>query len=114
MISTVIALPYELARLPLVVLDTGLSALPETSAPRVTLDRAIGMSDKLAGAVLRNGAIAKRGADRIERSGQAPAGRRSSSRRPQRDESRPATPRPPAAVRPQRSAAPPRSESSRA
>ena len=33
MISTVIALPYELARLPLVVIDTGLSALPETFAP---------------------------------------------------------------------------------
>ena len=31
MISTVIALPYELARLPLAVLDTSLSGLPETS-----------------------------------------------------------------------------------
>ncbi len=68
MISTVIALPYELARLPFVVLDTSLFALPEDSAPRLTLNRAIGMSDKLAGAVLRNGKIADRGADRIERS----------------------------------------------
>ncbi len=68
MISTVIAVPYELARLPLVVLDTGLSGLPETSVPRVTLDRAIGTSDRLAGAVLRNDRIAQRGADRIERS----------------------------------------------
>ena len=69
MISTVIALPYELARLPLAILDDGLSdRLAETSGPRVTLDRAIGSSDKLAGALLRNRDIAKRGADRIERS----------------------------------------------
>ena len=67
MISTIIALPYEIARLPLVVLDTGLSALPETSAPRVVVDRALGMSDKVAGTVLRNGGLAKRGSDRLER-----------------------------------------------
>ena len=68
MISTVIALPYELVRLPLTILDASLSGLSETSGPRVTLDRAIGTSDKLAGAVLRNGGIAKRGAERIDRS----------------------------------------------
>ena len=50
MISTVIALPYEFARLPLTILDTGLSGLPETSVPRDTRDQAIGMSDNLAGA----------------------------------------------------------------
>jgi len=70
MISTLIALPYELARLPLVVVDSRLSdRLPETSGTRATLDRAIGSADKVAGAVLRNRDIAKRGADRIERSG---------------------------------------------
>ena len=66
MISTVIALPYEILRLPLAVLDTGLSALSETSGARVTLDWAIGTSDKLAGSLLRNDEIARRGADRIE------------------------------------------------
>jgi hypothetical protein len=68
MISTVIALPYELARLPFAVLDTSLAAVAEESAPRLTLNRAIGMSDRFAGAVLRNGKIAERGAGRIERS----------------------------------------------
>ena len=113
MISTVIALPYELARLPFVVLDTSLFALPEDSAPRLTLNRAIGMSDKLAGAVLRNGKIADRGADRIERSDKLQLAT-TSSRRPQPDESRPAT-LPSAGTRQAaRSATPPRSESSRA
>jgi hypothetical protein len=69
MISTLIALPYELARLPLVIVENGLAdRLPETSAPRVTLDRAIGSADRLAGSLLRNPDIARRGADRIERS----------------------------------------------
>src|SRR3954454_22244170 len=68
MISTLITLPYELARLPLVLVDNGLSdRLPETSGPRVTLDRAIGSVDKLAGTLLHNRDIARRGADRIER-----------------------------------------------
>jgi hypothetical protein len=69
MISTLIALPYEIARLPLVIVDdTLLDRLPETSGPRVTLDRTIGSVDKLAGTLLRNRDISKRGADRIERS----------------------------------------------
>lgn len=69
MISTLIALPYELARLPLTTVDQRLSRLlPETSLPRTTLDRAIGSADKLAGALLRNDQIASRGADRIDRS----------------------------------------------
>jgi hypothetical protein len=68
-ISTLIALPYEVARLPLVMVDSSLSdRLPETSGPRVSLDRAIGSADKLAGALLRNRDIAERGAHRIERS----------------------------------------------
>ena len=69
MISTVIALPYELARLPLVLIDNNLSPkLPETFGPRLGLHRAIGWTDKVAGALLGNPDIAKRGADRIERS----------------------------------------------
>ena len=60
MISTLIALPYELARLPLAIVDNGLSSrLPETSGPRVALDRAIGSADKLAGALLRNDQIGR-------------------------------------------------------
>ena len=69
MISTLIALPYELARLPVVIVDQNLSdRLPESSGPRLGLDRAIGSADKLAGALLGNRAIARRGADRLERS----------------------------------------------
>ena len=68
-ISTLISAPYKLARLPLVIIDSTLSErLPETSGPRVTLDRAIGSADKLAGALLGDEAIAKSGAKRIERS----------------------------------------------
>lgn len=68
-ISTFITAPYKLARLPLVLIDNTLSErLPETSAPRVTLDRALGSADKLAGALLRDDEIAKSGAERIERS----------------------------------------------
>lgn len=69
MISTLIALPYEVARLPLVIIDKNLSEkLSETSGPRVTLDRVIGTADKLAGALLGNRDIANRGTDRLERS----------------------------------------------
>ena len=69
MISTLIALPYEVARLPLTIADNGLvQRLPETSGTRVTLDRAIGSADKLAGTLLGNRDIAQRGTDRIERS----------------------------------------------
>jgi len=69
MISTLIALPYELARLPFATIDAGLArSLPETSVPRKTVDRAIGSADKIAGALLRNGAIARRGTERVDRS----------------------------------------------
>lgn len=69
MISTLIKIPYELARLPLVIVDSTLAdKLPQTSGPRVTLDRAIGSADKLAGSLLGNRDIARRGADRLERS----------------------------------------------
>ncbi len=68
-ISTLIALPYELARKPAVLVDAGLSArLEEDSLPRVTLGRAIGSADMVVGTLLRNPDIARRGADRIERS----------------------------------------------
>lgn len=69
MISTLITLPYELARLPLVLADGTLSGtLSETSAPRMVLDRTIGSADKLAGTLLGNRDIAARGVDRLERS----------------------------------------------
>jgi len=69
MISTLISLPYELARRPLDLVDDQLSErLPETSAPRVVLDRALGSADRLAGTVLRNRGITERGAERLERS----------------------------------------------
>ena len=68
MISTVIALPYEIARLPLAIIEDKLGdRLPETSMPRVTLNRVIGSADKLAGTVLSNSEIAGRGVDRLER-----------------------------------------------
>lgn len=69
MINTLIALPYELARLPLTVVDkTVAGRMDETSAPRVTFDRAIGSADKLAGALLSNRRLSQRGATRLERS----------------------------------------------
>ncbi|MCY7401265.1 MAG: hypothetical protein LH477_09940 [Nocardioides sp.] len=69
MFNTVTALPYELARLPLVLVDHALSdKLPETSRPRVALDRAIGSADRLAGTLLANRDISERGTARIERS----------------------------------------------
>jgi hypothetical protein len=69
MISTLIALPYELARMPLVIIDNSLSdRLPESSALRVTLEQAVGGADSLVGALLSDRRIAQRGADRLERS----------------------------------------------
>ncbi|EFQ83483.1 hypothetical protein HMPREF0063_11145 [Aeromicrobium marinum DSM 15272] len=69
MIRTIATIPYELARLPLRVADRGLSdRLPETSGPRVVLDRALGTADRLAGTLLGNDTIARRGADRLDRS----------------------------------------------
>ena len=68
MISTIIALPYELARIPLIMIDQRLSErLPETSGPRVTLHRAIGSTDKLVGSLLGNRGIRQRGVDSLER-----------------------------------------------
>jgi hypothetical protein len=69
MIRTLVTLPYEIARLPLVLADNGLSSkTSKTFGPRVVLDRAIGSADKLAGSLLGNSDIGHRGADRIERS----------------------------------------------
>lgn len=64
-----IALPYKLVRTPIDLIDNTLfERLPETSIPRVTLDRVIGSSDKFAGALLGDPDIAGRGAARLERS----------------------------------------------
>jgi hypothetical protein len=69
MIKNLIALPYELARLPLVLVDKNLdNRLPEGSGPSVVLGRAVGTVDKVAGAVLHNRDLTKRGAERISRS----------------------------------------------
>jgi hypothetical protein len=69
MIRTLIAVPYELARLPLVIIDNSLSRrLSGTSGARMTLDRAIGSADKVAGGLIGDRVIAKRGTDRIEHS----------------------------------------------
>ncbi|KAA1426003.1 hypothetical protein [Nocardioides antri] len=68
-LSSLIALPYELARMPVVLVDDRLATrLSEDSVPRVALDRVIGSADKIAGSLLHNQDIAQRGADRIERS----------------------------------------------
>lgn len=68
MISTLVSLPYRIARLPLVLVDSRLSdVLPETSAPRVTFDRALGSADKLAGRLTGDREIARRGTERLDR-----------------------------------------------
>ena len=68
MIATLIALPYEIARFPLAVVNQQLAGrLPESSSPRATLDRAIGSVDKVAGSILHNQVITERGAARVER-----------------------------------------------
>ena len=70
MIHTLIALPYKIARTPLALVDSTLSQrLPETSASRTTLDLVIGSTDKLAGALLGDQELGRRGEERIERSG---------------------------------------------
>ncbi|WP_036565550.1 hypothetical protein [Nocardioides halotolerans] len=67
MIRTLISMPYEIARLPLVAVDHSLtSRLAETSVARMTLDRAIGSADKLAGTLIGDREIAKRGSDRLQ------------------------------------------------
>ena len=69
MISTLISLPYELARYPLAFVDDRLTGrLPDTLGNRVGW--ALGSADVLAGSLLRNPGIARRGADRVERSNQ--------------------------------------------
>ncbi len=68
MIDKLIALPYELARLPIGIVDKAVSGtLPADSLPRTTFDRALGSADKVAGTVLRNHDLAARGADRLDR-----------------------------------------------
>lgn len=72
MITTLITVPYKIVRTPLTLLDGQLAErLPETSFPRVALDRVIGTSDRLAGALLRDDTIAERGEERVERAATA-------------------------------------------
>lgn len=67
-ITTVIALPYEIARLPLAIVDDNLlNRLPATSGPRVRLDRTIGSVDKIAGTLGRRGAPSRRRGHRCRR-----------------------------------------------
>ncbi len=67
--TNVLSTPYKLARLPLSLFDSTVTErLPEGSAPRLVVDRAIGSADRLAGSLLRDPAIAERGAARLERS----------------------------------------------
>ena len=67
MISTLVSIPYKLARLPLELFDhTVADKLPEDSVLRLTLDRTIGSADRLAGTLLGDPAIAERGANRVE------------------------------------------------
>lgn len=69
MINALIALPYKLARTPLSLVDSTLShRLPETSLPRTTLDLVIGSTDRLAGALLGDDELGRRGVERVERS----------------------------------------------
>jgi hypothetical protein len=68
MIRNLIAVPYEVARLPLLVVDKTLSdKVSETFGPRLVVDRALGSADKVAGTLLGNRTITQRGEDRIER-----------------------------------------------
>lgn len=67
--SKLTSLPYELARLPWTLVDSALAdRLPQTSRPRVVLDRALGSADRVAGSVLHDRGLAQRGADRLDRS----------------------------------------------
>lgn len=63
-----LALPYQLARTPLALLDAKVAQrLAPDSPPRLVFDRALGSLDWLAGRVLRNSDIAERGAGRAAR-----------------------------------------------
>lgn len=67
---TLLALPYEIARAPLAVIDTQIAQrLPQDSLPRLAFDRALGSYDQFAGRLLANKAIVEQGTDRITRSG---------------------------------------------
>lgn len=69
MFNNLIALPYKMARAPLALVDSTLShRLSETSVPRTALDLVIGSTDKLAGALLGDEELGRRGEERIERS----------------------------------------------
>lgn len=60
--------PYHVTRVPLSVLDATVAPrLPEDSAPRIFIDKAIGSFDQTAGRLLSNEAITQQGTDRLER-----------------------------------------------
>lgn len=66
---TLIAIPYELTRAPLWVIDTQLvQRLPRDSFPRLAFDRALGSYDQFAGRLLANDDIVRLGIDRATRS----------------------------------------------
>ena len=66
---TLIAIPYELTRAPLWVIDTQLvQRLPRDSFPRLAFDRALGSYDQFAGRLLANDDIVRMGIDRATRS----------------------------------------------
>ncbi len=63
-----LALPYQLSRMPLSLLDVQLARhLPETSLPRLAFDVGLGSLDNVAGRLLLNRALARVGADRVQR-----------------------------------------------
>jgi hypothetical protein len=69
--SALLTLPYKLARFPLSVVDSTVAdRLPETSAPRLVLDKVLGSADRFAGSVLGDHALAARGSKRLERTQQ--------------------------------------------
>ena len=68
MLKNLIVKPYELARAPLTLVDRAVSPrLPEGSRSRAGLEWAMGSTDRIAGALLRNDEISRRGADRLDR-----------------------------------------------
>jgi hypothetical protein len=72
--STLLTLPYKIARLPWSLVDQRVSSrLPEASPSRVLLGKVIGSSDRLAGSLLGDPDLAGRGSERLERSQQVEA-----------------------------------------
>jgi hypothetical protein len=67
---SLLTVPYQLTRTPLALVDVQLvRRLPEDSMPRLMCDRILGSYDQLAGRLLFDPDLARRGADRVARSG---------------------------------------------